>query len=305
MGQAEAALSKDTLYTTKDMLVGDILRQARESYNQNLHDVERNLRIRACQIDAIEKNNFNELPGRVYTIGFVRSYAEYLGLDGDQIISILKKQFDVKSTDTTLDFPVAASEGKVPRLALIIASVLLSMIIVAFGTQILNQDRSLVEEIPPLSEEMRAQLPQQGTSSSDTLSTTKNAQAETSAETSAATPAAATSMTPAAALPLSSPPLEAALEPTGETIILNVVSNCWVEIKDAEGKTLVSRVLKEGERYSLPKDTTGLTISLGNAGGIELEIAGETLGTFGKSGAVLKSLSLDKNFLLETYTQNP
>ncbi|MFN3700448.1 MAG: helix-turn-helix domain-containing protein, partial [Alphaproteobacteria bacterium] len=60
-----------------DMPVGEILRRGREHYGQSLEDVERNLRIRAIQLHALETGNIEQLPGKAYALGFVRSYSEY------------------------------------------------------------------------------------------------------------------------------------------------------------------------------------------------------------------------------------
>ena len=274
MGQVEAALSGEKL-SGADALVGDILRRTRESYNQSLRDVEKNLRIRACQIEAIEKNDFEQLPGRVYTIGFVRSYAEYLGLDGDQVVSILKAQFDVKTIDPALDFPVGATDGKFPRFWLIAASIITFLLVVGVGTKFLTQDRTIVDEVPALSEVLRAQLPEQ-------VISVKPVEEKISAGQTVT-------------------PVKIAQATQNEIIILNVLANSWVEIKDEAGVTLVSRVLKKGERFSLPEETSGLTISMGNAGGIALEIGDKTLGALGQSGETKKDMPLDKDFLLKTY----
>src|ERR1700760_1943428 len=44
------------------------------------------LRIRPAVLEAIEAGRFDLLPGSVYAIGFVRSYATYLGLDAEALV---------------------------------------------------------------------------------------------------------------------------------------------------------------------------------------------------------------------------
>ncbi|MBU0859077.1 MAG: helix-turn-helix domain-containing protein, partial [Alphaproteobacteria bacterium] len=75
-----------------DMTVGEILRRTRLHYGQSLTDVESILRIRAAQLQALEDGRIDLLPGRVYAIGFVRAYAEYLGLDGEKMVHLFKAQ---------------------------------------------------------------------------------------------------------------------------------------------------------------------------------------------------------------------
>jgi len=61
--------------------IGSALREARERRGLTLADVERETRIRARHLAALEDERFDRLPADVYTRGFLRSYAEFLGLD--------------------------------------------------------------------------------------------------------------------------------------------------------------------------------------------------------------------------------
>lgn len=83
-----------------------------------------------------------------------------------------------------------------------------------------------------------------------------------------------------------------------EGIRVHVIENSWVEIRNAKGKTLVSRVLKKGEKYLIPKKK-GLTITIGNAGGVRLSIDGKSLAPVGERGQVVRNLSLDAAYLSE------
>ena len=65
--------------------VGEMLRDARERRGLDLFRAERDTKIRAKYLAAIEEGEFAELPGDVYTRGFLRNYATYLELDPDEI----------------------------------------------------------------------------------------------------------------------------------------------------------------------------------------------------------------------------
>jgi cytoskeletal protein RodZ len=65
--------------------VGDQLRDAREARGVDVYRVERDTKIRAKYIAALEAGDFAELPGDVYIRGFLRNYSSYLGLDPDQM----------------------------------------------------------------------------------------------------------------------------------------------------------------------------------------------------------------------------
>ena len=65
--------------------VGDKLREAREVRGVDLFRVERDTKIRAKYLGALEDGDFSDLPGDVYARGFLRNYATYLGLDADEM----------------------------------------------------------------------------------------------------------------------------------------------------------------------------------------------------------------------------
>jgi cytoskeletal protein RodZ len=59
---------------------------ARERKGVDLYRAERDTKIRARYLAALERGDYRELPGAVYTKGFLRNYALYLGLDPDDIL---------------------------------------------------------------------------------------------------------------------------------------------------------------------------------------------------------------------------
>src|SRR5262245_41150059 len=58
---------------------------ARERKGVDLYRAERDTKIRARYLAALERGEYGELPGDVYTKGFLRNYAVYLGLDADDV----------------------------------------------------------------------------------------------------------------------------------------------------------------------------------------------------------------------------
>ncbi len=266
---AETTKSSDQVEFT-DMRVGEILRRTRLHYDQSPEDVERALRIRASQIEAIENNDMRAMPARVYVIGFVRSYSEYLGLDGDKMVALFKAQSGDENTDPELHFPVLATENQMPPWWIIVLSAVAVIVLLSFWFGGKAQDREVVENIPPVPKEMQTAVapkpaPEQKTESHS--------------------------------------PAESLASKPKKGIILNILENSWVEIRDTKGKTMLSQVLKAGDQYYVP-DRPDLTISIGNAGGVEIEVDGQKLRKLGKRGAVLRRLSLDaaylkKNFALE------
>jgi len=66
--------------------VGTALHEARNRRKIELSEVEAATRIRLRYLSAIEKEEWDVLPGGVYTRGFIRTYASFLGLDGERLV---------------------------------------------------------------------------------------------------------------------------------------------------------------------------------------------------------------------------
>ena len=67
-------------------MVGYTLRQERERQNLAIEDIEQGTSIRASYIEAIENGEYDKLPGSVYTKGFIKNYAKFLGMDPDAVV---------------------------------------------------------------------------------------------------------------------------------------------------------------------------------------------------------------------------
>lgn len=74
--------------------LGQLLRQERESRDIPLDRIEEATRIRAAQLRAIEDDRLEALPAEAYARGFVRTYAEYLNLNGDDVVAIFNEQWN-------------------------------------------------------------------------------------------------------------------------------------------------------------------------------------------------------------------
>lgn len=77
-------------------MVGDFggwLRAARERSGVSLELIAQRTKISASRIRALERNDLTSWPGGVFRRGFVRSYAEYVGLDGDEAVDMLLRAF--------------------------------------------------------------------------------------------------------------------------------------------------------------------------------------------------------------------
>lgn len=131
--------------------IGAELKAERIRCGLHLHEVAARLRIREAHLEAIEDGRFGDLPGRIYAIGFVRSYAEFLGADGDVCITLFKAEVGPGGHSRKLVFPVPESENRRPGLVTLTASVLLAAMVyggwyVWQGDE--RQSAELVPEVP-------------------------------------------------------------------------------------------------------------------------------------------------------------
>jgi cytoskeleton protein RodZ len=68
--------------------LGETLRQARLSKGVSMAEAARDTRIRSAYLEALEAEDLASLPPPVYTRGFVRAYAEYLGLNPQAMVDL-------------------------------------------------------------------------------------------------------------------------------------------------------------------------------------------------------------------------
>jgi cytoskeletal protein RodZ len=98
-----------------------------------------------------------------------------------------------------------------------------------------------------------------------------------------------------AALPRS-PPDTLQPEPPSR-VVLRATATSWVESRDANGKRVFSRLLKKGETYNVP-GRSGITLSTGNAGALDVLVDGQAIGPLGPVGAVRRDVLLEPTALL-------
>ncbi len=92
--------------------LGATLRKARDRRGLALSEVEEAIKIRARYLDAIEREEWEALPGGSYGRSFIRTYASYLGLDGERLAG----EYEPVPELPTRSGP--ASHGRSPRRAL-------------------------------------------------------------------------------------------------------------------------------------------------------------------------------------------
>ena len=118
--------------SAKDTGIGALLRASRMRVGEELRDIASILRIRYPYLIAIEEGRFDDLPGQPYAVGFVRAYADHLGLDGEEVVRRFKEEFNSGGTSSSeLSFPTPIAEASVPGGAIVFIGLLIS--IIAYG----------------------------------------------------------------------------------------------------------------------------------------------------------------------------
>jgi cytoskeletal protein RodZ len=67
--------------------VGQYLRRHREARRMSVEEVSRATRVPTASVERIEADQFDELPGEVFVRGFLRSYAQAVGLQADDVLA--------------------------------------------------------------------------------------------------------------------------------------------------------------------------------------------------------------------------
>lgn len=131
--------------------VGHSLKVVRERRSLALTDVSARLRIRRPYLEAIEEGRFGELPGAVYVSGFLRQYAEFLGLDPEQVLKSYQAESDGAVQRTVLNFPMPRPEERTPRLWLVVGALVLAGIVYALWyrhQEALRVGQDLIQAVP-------------------------------------------------------------------------------------------------------------------------------------------------------------
>jgi cytoskeletal protein RodZ len=82
-----ANLHRRSALQEKVMLeIGQVLTQERRKRGLSLSDVEKAIKVRSKYLKALEESNFDVIPGDAYVVGFLKLYANFLGLDSKPLI---------------------------------------------------------------------------------------------------------------------------------------------------------------------------------------------------------------------------
>ncbi len=281
--------------------VGQDLRAARLRRGDDLATVSRALKIRKDHLEALEEDRVDALPGRAYAIGFVRSYADYLGLDRIEAVQRFKSEIAGREeTPRPPFFQDGGDERRLPQGWVIIAIVVLGLVFYGAYRLASSADSFFNGPVAPVPAGLTAPP--------------KTSQAVPPAP-APATGLAASQQQPAAApappeqAAATTPPQAAAALPEGHhyglhnedaRVILHVVEPTRVLVEGANGMVYINRELEPGDTYMVP-DLVGLTLTTPDAGAVDIVLDGQMMGAAGGGKQIAEALSLDPQSIVDRY----
>lgn len=247
---------------------GDRLRIARESAGLTVADVAGRTRITLRHLEAIERSDFDSLPGRTYVTGFARAYARAVGLSDAEIAREIRSELDggAMRPRELYEAYEPADPARVPsrRLAWTMLAVIV-LLGVAYGVW-----RTLALD-----------------SSSDVGSVIVAAPSDAGAE---AAPGFAVGNP---ATPPASPGNADA------KVVLTGVGEVWIGFDDADGKTENWRTLDPGEELVVPAAyLEQFTLRTAKPQMVKVTVDGRDVGPIGPTDTLVKGVSLKPADLL-------
>ena len=118
--------------------VGEYLKKERELRQISLQEVAEETKISVSRLKALEANQFDQLPAPIYIRGFVRIYAEYIGLDPADVMMRFEDELffeEQEQQKTTTGFKTLEEERALARrrMVAVAASIIGAVILIALG----------------------------------------------------------------------------------------------------------------------------------------------------------------------------
>src|SRR3954452_3275156 len=242
-----------------DNPVGERLRVAREEKGLSLEDVAKHTLIPIRHLEHIERGEWDAMPAITYSVGFARSYANVVGLDGPSVGAELRQQLG--GVRNAMAGPAAyyepADPARVPPRWMAIVAIVLAVLIV--GGYLIWRSHAV------------------GGGSDAT------AIVETSAPP--APPPSAPKAQPAA--PAAAP------VPTGGPVVLTASEDVWLRVSDgSQPKALFQGILKAGQRYEVPAGASAPTLRTGRANVLAVTVGGTPVPPLGPPEKTIANVSL-------------
>jgi cytoskeleton protein RodZ len=273
--------------------IGQELRGARMSRGEDLVAVSRALKIRKDHLEAIEDDRFNALPGRTYAVGFVRAYAEYVGLD--PIYAVDRFKTEVAGRDETSPTAGFVESPEAPGLSrgwLLVGLIILGLM--GYGVYYLwasggSQTNQTIAAVPASMVEKHHPA------------VFKHTPTRVVATSPPQAALAAGSETPVA--PLHGGQIYGKMN-TDAHVVLRAKQATRVLVQTADGRAFINKALEPGDIYQVP-NMHGLALTAEHGDAVEIFLDGKSIGDAGKGNEAAEALPLDRDNLAGRVTGTP
>lgn len=276
--------------------LGQKLAAERKAQKRKLSDVATDLNIRESYLKAIEEDDYSKLPGKAYIAGFIKVYAEYLGLDYQLFLKALRATQNLQ--EDYQNMPKALKGEKRRQKKIFKVSLVLLFIVVAsvhYYNYIVHEiDIRHIEEQNSVSETLL-------TFFNKTQNIT-NINADEHKESISHTEDLSQIKTPEVAI-VNTESIESIelhnqkSKPPFARILLKADKDVWVQIRNLEDKKIyVSSVLPKNKYYWVAP-WSNVVLDVADAASLEIIIDDKQLGKLGKSSKRIRGLNLDVDYL--------
>ena len=261
--------------------VGEMLREERERKGLTLKNIEAETNIRIVYLQAIEDANYSVLPGETYVKGFIRNYANTLGLNGQEYVEIYRKG---KQPTPELEEPVALRVERTPEAA-VQTEVLPLSESPAPSVLVKRRERSRRSEIQWIVLVIGVLV--LGGGGVWWFMSGANKPAPEMPQQQAQQPAPQPVQQPTQQAPVQQPAKPMPATPLTKPVVLaaKFVNQSWVQVT-ADEKQVYEGIPGVGESMTWQAEQK-IVIKVGNAGAVELTHNGQALGKLGGNGEVV------------------
>jgi cytoskeleton protein RodZ len=299
--------------------VGQDIRAARQRRGDDLATVSRALKIRKDHLEALEEDRFEALPGRTYAVGFIRAYADYLGLDPVQSVERFKREIAGRAggaePTTGGTFSADLEERRLPHGWVVMAVIVLAAIVYGAYHLAMSADTLLKPAVAPVPSRIAAKpfIPAPKPVAAAPAPQPAPANPQTADQTAAPISAPPAGDSAQAAPPPQTLAQIVAALPSGNAygaqnrdgrVVLHVRQTTKVLVQANDGTVYINRVLHPGDSYRVP-DRVGITLTTSDGAAVAIELDSQVMGTAGRTAQVTEGLSLDPQAISDRANGNP
>lgn len=293
-----------------EMKLGDRLLVARRRLNLEIEPVAAELRIKPHYLRALENSAYGEMPSVAHGKGFLRTYAQYLGLAAElDHLQELYQRETVGEQTPVLSLPQPLPEGSLPSARMMGGALVAAILLYVIWYSLHDTATAPVIAPPPPAVATPVVTPEPAVAPPPVETPTAPAE-EAQPVSPVAPPFPVPGAAPAAApAPVNSPvnpPAVETVKPAPATppqaqekmpaapvshVVVRAVAPAWIQVYDPSGGTVYAKLLSAGQEYQVP-DQPGLKLMTGNGAGVVLVRDGVAGKPLGRAAEVVRNVRL-------------